>query len=693
MRLAVCLLLAVAAAARADTFYPMVMSVAPVAVQAGATTECEVSARYSLHGAYKVFVTGDGVTGEVDPPKVDPKAPAAKPAVPKLKVRFKATPDALPGPREVRVATPQGVSTVGQIVVVRDPIVREAPNNDTLKSAQEVTLPATLCGAFEKAEDVDYFKIKATAGQFLTFHVRCQRLQDKVHDLQEHADPILTLRNAAGTVLAMNDNHFFADPLLHYKVPSAGEYYLEIRDVRFGGNADWQYCIEACDRPFVTNVHPMQVTPGAPTKLELVGHNLPADPTATLTLPPDTPEGPRWVALDMTGGQKSNPVPVVVSRLPAVREGAGDNNTPAKVQPISVPCAVSGRIEADGDTDCYVFEAKAGEQFAFEVVARSHQSAMDPVLVIRNEKGDRLAENDDHRDRFVHADSQVPSWAAPAAGKYVVEVKDAHDRGGPGFVYLLKVSRAAPAFDLELDTDKTLLAPGTAAPIFVRATRRNGFVGEVELAIDGLPPGVTATCGRILPGRNDGCIHLKAAPDAKVGASEIRVTGKAMHLAHWNRPLALSATARPLQEIYMPGGGRYHWPVDTHAVSVGDPLDIRSVKLGATEVVLKPGESKRVDVTIDRAPGFKGNVTLDVVYQHLGSIYGDSLPAGVTIDDKASQTVLTGDQVKAHLTLKAAPDAKPVEKQLVPVMAHVSINFVMKFTYCGEPLWVTVAKP
>src|SRR6476659_10036880 len=107
------LVLALAAAARADTFYPMVMSVAPVAVQAGATTECEVSARYNLHGAYQVFVTGTGVSTEVDPPK----AATPKPVLQKLKVRFKVAGDALLGPREVRIATPLGVSTVGQIVV------------------------------------------------------------------------------------------------------------------------------------------------------------------------------------------------------------------------------------------------------------------------------------------------------------------------------------------------------------------------------------------------------------------------------------------------------------------------------------------------------------------------------------------------------------------------------------------------
>jgi hypothetical protein len=34
-----------------------------------------------------------------------------------------------------------------------------------------------------------------------------------------------------------------------------------------------------------------------------------------------------------------------------------------------------------------------------------------------------------------------------------------------------------------------------------------------------------------------------------------------------------------------------------------------------------------------------------------------------------------------------------VERQQVPVMAHVAINFVMKSTSVGAPLFVTVRKP
>src|SRR5262249_28444246 len=121
---------------QAQQSYPMLMSISPVAVQIDAKTECEIEARYSLHGTYKVFVSGDGVVGEFDPqPALKPGE--KRPNLSKLKVRFKVSADAVPGVRDVRVATPLGASTLGQLVVVRDPIVRETTsNNDTMKTAQ-----------------------------------------------------------------------------------------------------------------------------------------------------------------------------------------------------------------------------------------------------------------------------------------------------------------------------------------------------------------------------------------------------------------------------------------------------------------------------------------------------------------------------------------------------------------------------
>src|SRR4051812_31488786 len=78
--------------AQTNNSYPMLMSLKPVAAQIGQPTEHEVSARYNLHGASQVIISGDGVIGAIVPPEVKPgeKAPApdAKPVMPKIKVRF-----------------------------------------------------------------------------------------------------------------------------------------------------------------------------------------------------------------------------------------------------------------------------------------------------------------------------------------------------------------------------------------------------------------------------------------------------------------------------------------------------------------------------------------------------------------------------------------------------------------------------
>ncbi len=708
---------------RAQSSYPMLMDAAPLAVQVGKTTEVELSARYNLYGAYGAFISGQGVTIEFDPPKplevakdekpAEAKATAAatkdekkdekksaeakpeaklapkKPEQPKLKVRFTVAADAQPGVRDFRVATPQGVSTLGQIVIVRDPITREKNPNDALEKATPITLPGTACGAIEAAEDVDFFKFTIDKPAALTFHVRSQRCQDKIHDLQAHSDPLITIRNATGSVLALSDNYFFADPLLNYNFTIPGDYYLEIRDVRYQGNAYWQYSVEINPRPFVTNVFPLAMHRDEATQVELVGFNLPADPHASLLVPKDMPAGMQWLTLPIAGGQ-ATPAPIFVHDLPNVLE-ASSAGKEAAPQTITVPACVNGRILKEAEVDLYSFEAKKGDNFRIELVARRHQSQLDPIVGIRNEKGQRLTENDDFAlGRLSSGDSCIESWSAPADGVYTIELRDLHLQGGPDFVYALLVTRAEPHYWLWLDSDKTPLTPGVANAIYARVTRKNGFKGEIQLAIDGLPPGVKATCGKILDGQNDGCIIVQA--DSTVGNRFSNVTITGTHTP--SEGPAMTVTAQPYQEIYFPGGGRGHYYAPWHTVSVGEPQDILSVKITPNAIALKPGESAKIDITIERAEGFDKNVTLDVMYRHLGSMFGNSLPPGVLLDDKNSKTVINGKALQGYITLKVDPKtAVPVENQIVPVMAQVSLNFVMKMSYCSEPLTITVKNP
>ncbi len=671
-----------------QTSYPMLMSLKPVAAQQGQTSEHTINSRYSMFGADQVLVSGTGVTGEIVHPEVKEGDKDKTPNLQTMKIKFTVAPDALPGVRDFRIATPRGVSTLGQLVITRDPVVAESAPNDDAGQAHPFAVPATVCGTIEKAEDVDFFKFHAPAGAKLNFNVRCMRLQDRIHDLQQHADPILTIRTAAGVTVASSDNYFYGDPFISHEFDLEGDYLLEIRDVRYQGNAYWEYSIDVSDQPFVTNVFPLAVRPGQASRLQLVGHHLPQQAQAEITLPTGTDRSTLWQPLPLAGAS-SNPVPLFVTDLPLVLESDGDNNAVEHAQLVTVPASINGRIESEADIDCFAFDAKKGEKLSFEVLARRQQSELDSHLRILTDQGKQLALNDDLRlGKRGYADSWVEDWTAPADGRYVIELRDLHLRGGDAFVYALNVTPSQPYFELYADTDKTQLSPGSNGAIFVRAVRKNGFDKEIQLHVDNLPSGVTAVCGRILMGKSqDGCIVLQAASDASLNIANVTIRGTSTSADGKEQ---LSAVATIYQETYQPGGGRGHWPVEMHTVAVAEPCDILAVTLSESEITLKPGESKQIDVTIQRAEGFDKNVTLDVEYKHLSSVFGNSLPEGVTVDSASSKTLLTAGATEGSITLKAADNAVATQRQVGVVMASVSLNFVMKASYTSQPLLVTV---
>ncbi len=673
----------------AQTGYPMVMSLKPTSLQVGTSSEIEFHTRYSMFGAYQVLISGEGLSGEILHPE---KKDGETPSLTAMKVRFTADASALPGVRDVKIATPQGISTVGQLVIVQDPVVYETAKTNTRDSATDLPIPATACGVIEANEDVDYFKFQVEASTELNFHVRCSRLQDRVHDMQRHADPMITIRNEMGGTVAASDNHFFGDPFLNVKFDRAGEYFLEIRDVRYHGNKYWEYSVEVTNRPFVSNIYPMGIQIGQKTDVDLVGTSLAKDARSEITLPADTASGPIWKQLTQNETM-TNPAVMYATTLPVTLESTADNTTPEGSQQFSIPAGINGRISEDSDVDCFRFTAKKGEKYTFEVRARRYQSSLDPYLRIINLDGKRISENDDLKDfKRSFADSRIENWTVPADGEYAIEIRDMHLRGGDSYVYFIEATRAEPHFRLYADTDKTLLAPGSNAVVYVQLERKNGFTGDIQLHIEGLPEGVEAVCGRILPDKGrDGCIILRAAPDSKQSVANVRIFGT----SSWKptddtEPLELEAVASVYQEMYQPGGGRGHWPVETHTVSIGAPQDVRAVKLSDHDVVLKPGESKKIEVTIERAEGFDKNVSLDMRFFHL-SEFCNTFPPGVKFDESKSSKLITGKNSTGHVVITAAADAAPVDRQLIPVTANVSLNFVMKTSFAADPLWISVA--
>ena len=671
----------------AQTSYPMTMRVEPAAVTRGRTVEITIAGRENFDGAWALLCEPPGLRGAVlkveavEQPQAKSRRGARR-ATPQVRARLQVAPDTPLGPREIRVATPQGVSTVGLVVVVDNPVVAEDDDrtNDRPETAQKLAFPTVVAGRIGKLEDVDWYGFEATKGQWVAFEVWGNRLENKIHDLQTHFDPILSLHDANGRELAAADNTHFADPMLSFQAPARGTYYLQIRDTTYSGNVSWCYALHATTGPVATSAMPMAVNPGKTARLELRGPGWDPPRTIAVPVPKDLEAGPHLFAWSGASGV-TLPIPLVVTSLPIVVESPDAPAAGEPTKPIALPVAWCGRLGQRGDSDGYRFEARKGRVYAFEVVARRAGSECDPILRLLDLKGTILTEADDTRG--LGKDLAI-EWKAPAHGVYVLQVSDLHDRGGPSFGYVLLAEAARPDFVLTCDPDKINVGPGGRVPVFVRLTRRHGFAGTVTLSWDNLPPGVLASPLTITPERKEGVVVVSAAPATKRATALVTLQGNSPGS---DGPIA--SRARPLEEIYLPGGGRGVYPVETLALGVTDPPDI-TVEATPREIVLAPGGSAAIDVTVTRSPRYTNPVNLAIVLQHLGGVHGNPLPPGVTVTEAGSKTLLGSKETKGKIILQAGAGAMACEKVPIAVMGHVSINFVVKTAYASAPILVTV---
>ena len=230
-----------------------------MAVQRGATTEVTVftypNQKKGFAGTFAALFQGEGLRAEIVPH-------GEKDSVDQLKLKVTADATAALGSREFRIAAANGASTCGQLLVVDGPVVVEQtePHADREK-AQPVVVGQTISGQLTAREQVDVYKLTATAGQSVTFAMHCFRFFYKRHNQFDQLDPILVISDAVGRELSSNDDFHFADSLVNYKFEQAGDYFVTVRDVDFNGTASFTYVLQTTDRPFVTAAFPLQKNP------------------------------------------------------------------------------------------------------------------------------------------------------------------------------------------------------------------------------------------------------------------------------------------------------------------------------------------------------------------------------------------------------------------------------------------------
>ncbi len=657
--------------ASAQTSFPMITHTVPTAIQAGTTAELSVEGLMNFAGAYRILFREPGLSAEIIPAK-DPKA-----ATRTVKLKVTATKDARIGVHDFRIATELGISSLGQILVSPDPIVMEQAGKNTAKSPQAIAIPSVICGRIELAENVDCYTFKADAGTTITAEVHASRIQDKIHDLQKHIDPLVTILDSAGREVAADDDGIFADPRLTYQITEAGTYTIQIRDSKYDGDPRWTYALSITHQPRARLAFPLAMNPGVKVLVEPVG-------SAMLTAPQWTVIAPAEAGISTAplthGSNRTNPVPVVVTPL-ALQNEIEPNDSPKDAQPLTIPGGINGRIGVKRDLDHYRFAGKKGVPVRFEIFARRFgtplSSGIDSNIDIMTKDGRILTSNDDANGK-----DAALTFVPTADDEYVLRVRDLNNKGGEAFVYFLAAERAEPDFSIKVDPAKAMIGPGSRTAWYVTVTRTNGFTAPVKVEVRNLPQGTSVNPLTIPANQTQGCLVISASADAKRDASIVEVAGTAE---------GMTRIAIPDEEIYLPGGGRGRFPATMPAVAVTKPSDVLEVKVKTNRVVLKPGEEQKIEVEVVRRADYDKPLTLDVILRHLNQRHADPLPPGVTMVDAKSKTLLGKGSI-GHITLKAAPDAAECTDVPIAVQAFVPVNFVVKIGYSSEPILISVRK-
>jgi hypothetical protein len=433
--------------------------------------------------------------------------------------RVQIAADAPLGVRYWRLWNSQGATPALKFMVGDLPeIIEQEIDGDPLPA--EVTLPVTINGRIFPRENVDVWTFAARKGQIVSCEVNAARLGSPLDSRLEILDP-------QGRVLAENDDFFGADSFLRFTAPADGKYQVKIHDINYRGGQAYVYRLTLTADPYLDRLYPLGGRRGSQVAFEATGQGLPSGPVS-LSLPGD---GPAQYAVQLPVGSKlCNPIPIELDDLPEFMK-TERNRDPSQVEPVPLPAVLNGRIDRPGAVDHWAFQARKGEVQELDLRAARLGSPLCGVVVVSDASDKELA-----RAEFGATPQGDPQlrFTAPADGTYRVRIEERfRSRGSPAHAYRLRIAAPVPDFRLRLPADPRQPADaltvnrGGQAKMRITAERLGGFAEPITLAIDGLPPGVTAAPLTITAKQAFVDVTFKAADDAKIQAARLTIRGTA----------------------------------------------------------------------------------------------------------------------------------------------------------------------
>lgn len=527
----------------------------------------------------------------------------------------------------LRVAGPNGVSSIKLIMVDDLPSIAAAAGNTAIDKAQELAQPVAVDGAIANLSR-NYYRIKVAAGQKLSFEVVARRLGSAL-------DPLLRILDTRGRELTYSDDEpgLRGDARLSYTFKDAGDYVIEVRDIRYQGGAGHFYRLRVGDFPCLSSPYPMGVTRGSVAKVSFVGSDADGVGEAEVRSPSDPKIEWVNVAARRAGGKSSGFAMLRIEGSPVAVE-VEPNNELAKATRVELGTSVNGRIDASGDVDHFVFSAKKGQKFRFNVVTHRQGSPASAYLRLLKADGGQVAVKED----FGVGDAFF-DYTFPADGDYTLAIEELHQRGGSAFVYRVEAQPITPTFDLTAAADVVNVGAGSTAMVTVDVARR-GYNGPIQISATNLPAGLTSNSTVAGSGTKSVVLTISSASDTAAGTFvPVQIVGRGQNGSDEFEVVARTEDALKASFNALPWGPQN---LDGYvAVGVSPKPQIR-LRPEVGEVVFGQSLSATVKVLVERDPGFDEAITLTVTPEAAkGGLPGNVTAAVTPIAKGKNEAVIT----------------------------------------------------
>jgi len=382
------------------------------------------------------------------------------------RVAFRFPSSASVGVFAARVFGSNGVSDLHLFMLDDLPLVGESTTNKGRASAQVVEIGSAINGTCDELA-FDWFKFRASKGQRVSIEVIASRLGWRL-------DSVLRVIDASGRQIAHNDDvpGLRGDSFVSFAAANAGDYFVELRDVNYGGASDFFYRLRIGDFPLATTAFPLAVEQGSTQTFQLAGPGGEAGRVQVVV----TNSGSIPLA---SKGRRGSTFAQALARTGRETMEREPNDNAANATKVSLDDGINGRFDKISDRDCYEFTARQGERTEFRAATRSLGSACDVVLELQSADGAQLA-----RSNPSAADEGVVTHRFSSNGTYRLVVDEALGASGPNCVYRITTQHPA-GFTLTIDNDRVNVAPGKTFDLKVTCNRGD-YKGSVTLMLDGV---------------------------------------------------------------------------------------------------------------------------------------------------------------------------------------------------------------